>query len=69
MMALDNTFLFSTQPFGHGDANELLNPLGNFSSNEFLFVESISQLCFGFENFLRSFDPRNGGSIWWIFRR
>ncbi|XP_078180362.1 uncharacterized protein LOC144574296 isoform X2 [Carex rostrata] len=28
MMALDNTFLFSTHSFGHGDANELLlNPL------------------------------------------
>jgi hypothetical protein len=35
MMALDNTFLFSTQPFGHGNANELLNPPGNFSPTKF----------------------------------
>ncbi|KAJ4760170.1 Protein XRI1 [Rhynchospora pubera] len=42
MMALDNTFLFSTQPFGLGDANELLTPpemefpLGGFLEDDSL---------------------------------
>ncbi|KAF3324136.1 Protein XRI1 [Carex littledalei] len=47
MMALDNTFLFSTHPLGHGDANELLNPLemectlgGILEDDTFSWVES-----------------------------